>query len=90
MLILANRHYIRNLTIDGNNYGLLAKDFDNVVSMDFDYKEKMLYFADSGTQQRLYRLPVTNSGVADVSKAEVLLKHGIYGIEGLAVDWIGR
>lgn len=88
-IVLANKHYLRNLTTDGSYYGLLAQGFDNVVHLDFDYQQQMLYFADTMTQ-RVYRMKWTDSDPSKPPSLETILRHNIYGIEGLGVDWIGR
>lgn len=38
--MLANKHYIRKLSMDGQNYEMAAQGFDNVVSLDVDLVEK--------------------------------------------------
>ena len=38
--MLANKHYIRKISMDGNNYEMAAQGFDNVVSLDLDLTDK--------------------------------------------------
>lgn len=54
-MLVANRYYIRNMSLDARQNRLMAQGFDNVVSLDYDAKESMAYFADVG-KQRIYRL----------------------------------
>lgn len=35
-LLLANKHYLRRISLDGNRYELVARGFENAVSMDID------------------------------------------------------
>lgn len=88
-LVLANRYYIRNLTADGSYMSLVAKGFENVVSLDYDLQEQMLYFADVG-KQRVVRLKYTDADPNAAPNTEVVLRHNVFGIEGITVDWIGR
>ncbi|VDD90121.1 unnamed protein product, partial [Enterobius vermicularis] len=87
-LLFANKHYMRKLSTDGTDYELVARGFDNVISMDVDMVEKKAYIVDSG-KLRVYRV-----GLSEISRSistyEVVLRHNVFGIEGIAVDWIGR
>ena len=87
-LLLANKHYIRKISLDGSRYELLARGFDNVVSMDIDTVENKAYLLDSG-KMRIYRIGLDqlNSPVSDYQQ---IVRHNVFGIEGFAVDWIGR
>lgn len=82
-LIFSNRYYLRNTSLDGTLYNLVKMNLRNVVAIDFDIREGRIYFADVGnkTIQRIY----TNG-----SGEQVLVRHDVHGLEGLAVDWIGR
>lgn len=55
----------------------------NTVGVDFDVKEKMLYFTDviSHTIQRVK---------FDGSNMEILVNRSLMNPDGLAVDWVGR
>ena len=46
MLLLSNRYYIRNVTLDGRMINLIAKDLDNAVALDFDWMERRIYWSD--------------------------------------------
>ncbi|VDK47362.1 unnamed protein product [Anisakis simplex] len=87
-LLFANKHYLRKLTIDGDNYELVAKGFDNVISLDVDMVDKKAYLIDSG-KLRLYRVGLDELD-QPIDSYEVVLRHNIFGTEGLAVDWVGR
>ena len=37
-LLVSNRYYIRNVTLDGKHMELLAMHLNNAVALDFDYQ----------------------------------------------------
>lgn len=82
-IIFSNRYYLRNMSTDGRRYNLVKMDLQNVVALDFDIKEELLYYADVGnkTINRIY---------VNGSKEENVIKHEAHGLEGIAVDWVGR
>ncbi|XP_003373299.1 putative Low-density lipoprotein receptor domain class A [Trichinella spiralis] len=89
-LLLANRYYIRKISMDGQNVRLVAMGFENIASLDYDYKEQKIYFADIG-RQRIYRLPISQQEPETaVQNAEEVMRHTVFGVEGLALDWVGR
>lgn len=87
-LLFANKHYIRKLTLDGQNYELVARGFDNVISIDIDMTERKAYIVDSG-KLRLYRADLEELD-QPIDSYEVVLRHNVFGTEGIAVDWVGR
>ncbi|RCN53216.1 Low-density lipoprotein receptor domain class A [Ancylostoma caninum] len=106
-LMLANKHYIRKISMDGNKYEMAAQGFDNVVSIDIDLTENkvmslLISFAKNSTiidffevymvdqnKLRLLRVDIEEMD-SPVSSYETVLRHNIYGIEGFAIDWVGR
>ncbi|XP_064102114.1 low-density lipoprotein receptor-related protein 2-like [Macrobrachium nipponense] len=82
-VFFTNKYYVRRLTTDGSTYMLMHQDLRNVVALDFDDKEEMIYFADV-TAKTIYRAKINGS------EKEEVIKHDSHGLEGLAVDWIGR
>jgi len=54
-MLIANKYYIRNMSLDNTQSRLVAYGLENAVSLDYDYKEKYVYFTDTG-KQRIYRL----------------------------------
>ncbi|KFM82299.1 Low-density lipoprotein receptor-related protein 2, partial [Stegodyphus mimosarum] len=82
-IIFTNRYYLRNMSTDGKNYNLIKMDLRNVVALDFDYSEDRLYFCDVGNKT-ISRIFINGTG------EETLIRHDTQGLEGLAVDWIGR
>uniref|UniRef100_A0A183BS53 EGF-like domain-containing protein n=1 Tax=Globodera pallida TaxID=36090 RepID=A0A183BS53_GLOPA len=87
-LLLANKHYIRKLSTDGSTYELVAQGFENVVSMDVDPVEAQVYLLDAG-KLRVYRKSLHRLSEAP-SSYEQIIRHNVFGIEGIAVDWVAR
>jgi low density lipoprotein-related protein 2 len=83
-LIFTNKYYVRNMSIDAKQYAVVHQDLRNVVAVDFDFRDDRLYFADVNAKT-IYRAFVNGT-----STKETIIKHDSMGLEGLAVDWIGR
>ena len=89
-LLLANKHYIRKISADGTRIELVAAGFDNVVSMDVDTVDGKVYVMDSG-KLRLYRVDLKHLDPSLTPKDfEVVVRHNVFGTEGIAIDWVGR
>lgn len=82
-IIFSNRYYLRNISIDGSTYNLIKMDLKNVVALDFDYREERLYYSDVGNKS-INRIFVNGTG------EENIIRHEAHGLEGMAVDWVGR
>ncbi|XP_022098395.1 low-density lipoprotein receptor-related protein 2-like [Acanthaster planci] len=84
-LIFANRYYIRRLGVEVNStdYQRLEQDFDLTVCLDYDYTGGKLYFSDVLTDSIL-KMDINGGNV------ETVLNHSVYGVEGLAVDWVTK
>lgn len=84
-LIFTNKYYVRNMSIDAREYAVVHQDnLRNVVAVDFDERQERIYFADVNAKT-IYRAPVNGSG-----DREAIIKHDSMGLEGIAVDWVGR
>ncbi|XP_076061029.1 low-density lipoprotein receptor-related protein megalin isoform X2 [Oratosquilla oratoria] len=82
-VVFSNKYYVRKLTVNGSRYVLMHQDLRNVVALDFDVAEDMLYFSDV-TAKTIYRVKMNGTEKEDI------VKHDSHGLEGLAVDWVGR
>ncbi|XP_066588132.1 low-density lipoprotein receptor-related protein 2 isoform X2 [Prorops nasuta] len=82
-LIFTNRYYVRNMSTDASKYSLMHQDLINVVALDADYAQEMLYFCDV-TAKTIFRANV-NGG-----EKEAIIRHDSLGLEGIAIDWVGR
>ncbi|KAL0271000.1 UNVERIFIED_CONTAM: hypothetical protein PYX00_008246 [Menopon gallinae] len=83
-LIFTNKYYVRNMSTDASTYNLVHKDLINVVALDYDYKDNKLYFCDVSAKT-IFRSTI---GGDDVK--EPVIRHDSHGLEGIAVDWVGR
>ncbi|KAJ8319793.1 LOW QUALITY PROTEIN: hypothetical protein KUTeg_001380 [Tegillarca granosa] len=81
-LIFSNKYYIRELSTDGKNYRRITEGYDNIVALDYVYDDDRLYFTDV-RKKRIFRMHFNGTG------KETIIRHGMLGAEGLAVDWIG-
>lgn len=53
-IVVANRYYIRNISLDGSHQKLIGQGFNNVATMDYDSVENKLYYADT-ISLKIYR-----------------------------------
>uniref|UniRef100_A0A803TQP0 LDL receptor related protein 1B n=1 Tax=Anolis carolinensis TaxID=28377 RepID=A0A803TQP0_ANOCA len=83
-LILADHHEIRKITIDGSNYTSIKQGLNNVIAIDFDYREDFIYWIDSSRPNgsRINRMNLNGSDVKVV--------HNTAVPNALAVDWVGK
>lgn len=82
-LIFSNRYYLRNMSTDGSSYNLIKMELKNVVALDYLYSENRLYYADVGNKT-IHRIFLNGTG------EETVVRHDAHGLEGLAIDWVGR
>ena len=84
-LIFANRYYVRRLGVEVNSsdYRRVAQDFDLTVCLDYDYTGGKLYFSDVRANSIL-RMDINGGNL------ETVHNHSVYGVEGLAVDWVTK
>ncbi|XP_072034880.1 low-density lipoprotein receptor-related protein 2-like isoform X2 [Amphiura filiformis] len=86
-LIFTNRYYIRRLAIDGSDYQLIKDGFNNIVALEFDYKENKIYFCDNTNRlEKVMRMNLDGSNVETVYDNH----DDIPNIQGLGIDWVGR
>ena len=79
-LLLANKHYIRRITLGGEKYELVARGFDNVVSMDVDMIDNHVYLLDAG-KLRIYRIGLDRLDTP-IGEFQQVIRHNVFGIEG--------
>ncbi|XP_076440226.1 low-density lipoprotein receptor-related protein 2-like [Babylonia areolata] len=82
-LVFTNRYYLREMTTEGENYRRIAQGFENVVSLDFDIANDLIYFTDV-KQHKIFRIFVNGT------QKETVIQDNVPSAEGIAVDWIGR
>ncbi|CAH2090680.1 unnamed protein product [Euphydryas editha] len=84
-IIFTNKYYVRNMSTDASLYNLVHQDLVNVVAIDFDIRENKMYFADVSAKT-IYRSDYSDPNPTK----EVVIRHDSHGLEGIAIDWIGR
>ncbi|XP_055683188.1 low-density lipoprotein receptor-related protein 2 [Lutzomyia longipalpis] len=88
-LIFTNKYYVRNMSVDGRRYNLLHQDLMNVVALDFDSRDQYMYFCDV-TAKTIYRSHYGDDEMYEKVEKEPVIRHDSHGLEGLAIDWVGR
>ncbi|KAF5276464.1 hypothetical protein FQA39_LY06533 [Lamprigera yunnana] len=83
-IVFTNKYYVRNMSIDSSQYNLVHQDLMNVVALDYDYAAQKMYFCDV-TAKTIFRSNINGNG-----DKEPVIRHDSHGLEGIAVDWIGR
>ncbi|XP_023703710.1 low-density lipoprotein receptor-related protein 2 [Cryptotermes secundus] len=83
-LVFTNKYYVRNMSLDASQYSLIHQDLMNVVALDFDYKEGHMYFCDVSAKT------IFRSRIGSSEPKEPVIRHDSHGLEGIAVDWVGR
>lgn len=82
-IVFTNKYYVRNMSIDASIYSLVHQDLMNVVALDYDMLGQKMYFCDV-TAKTIFR-STFGSG-----EKEPIIRHDSHGLEGIAIDWIGR
>lgn len=89
-ILLANKHYLRKVPVEnGRQSELVARGYENIQQLDVHIPRGEIYFADSG-KQRVYRTRIAEIDPNAPPKQEVIMQHNVFGIEGIAVDWIAN
>ena len=63
---------------------LMHQDLKNVVSMDYDYSQQMIYFADVGAKT------IFKSKIGSPETKAPVINNDAKGLEGIALDWINK
>ena len=87
-IIFSNRFYIREIHARGHNdLKYKARNLTNAVALDFDWKEKCLYWSDVTSFGSSIKRRCKFNGT-DVD--QILHSTSVQSPDGLAVDWVGR
>uniref|UniRef100_A0A8D0AN76 Low-density lipoprotein receptor-like n=1 Tax=Sander lucioperca TaxID=283035 RepID=A0A8D0AN76_SANLU len=79
------RHEVRTMTVDRNEYVRLIPQLKNVVALDIDMPNKMIFWSDQSLK-KIYSSKIDVAG--NSSYHTVVIDSGIEAPEGIAVDWI--
>ncbi|KAM4642824.1 low-density lipoprotein receptor-related protein 8 [Discoglossus pictus] len=86
-LIFTNRHELRQIDLVRRDYGRLATQLKNVVSLDVEVTSRKIYWCDL-FYRRIYSAPLDRA--ADPAEHVVLINTQLHSPEGLALDWIHK
>lgn len=85
-LLFANKHSILRISMDTDDYNEVYLDLvhlENVVSVDFDYKSKRIYYTDVNLDQ----IASTNF---DGTNLKIHISSNLHTVDGIAIDWVAR
>ncbi|KAL3843281.1 hypothetical protein ACJMK2_021223 [Sinanodonta woodiana] len=85
-LLFASRNSIRRISLgmpDHTDVFLPLNDLHNVIALDYDYRDRKLYFTD-------VQLDVIRRANLNGTDMETIVSHNLSTTDGLAVDWIAR
>ncbi|KHN76991.1 Low-density lipoprotein receptor-related protein 1 [Toxocara canis] len=82
-LLFAHGQSVWNISSNGKNLHLQRSGVQKVAMIDFDYKEKRLYYVDIGSNV-IERINLDGTSLQRIQDFEV------DGVEGIAVDWVAR
>jgi low density lipoprotein-related protein 2 len=83
-LLFTNRYYLRNITLQTNNYNLIKDGFHDATGVAYDYNHSLLFVSDATGS--IHRLKLNES--THTSFETIIEQLGDVG--GVAVDWIGK
>merc|ERR1712106_830793 len=82
-ILFTNKYYLRNMSIDATHYNLVHQNLRNVVALDYDYDNDEIYFCDVSAKT------IFKSKAGSEERTNII-RHNSNGLEGMAVDWVGR
>ncbi|KAK3789702.1 hypothetical protein RRG08_030894 [Elysia crispata] len=82
-LVFTNRYYLREISIEGDSQRRIAQGFENIVSLDFDIANDLIYFTD-------VKKHIIYSIFLNGTDQRVVAKQNVPSVEGISVDWIAR
>ena len=89
-LIFTNNYYLRNISLETNNYNLIRQGFSSARGVTYDYNQSTLYVLD-GWKAQLLRIKMNLSApVPTPISSDVLISDLIWDERGIAYDWIGK
>ncbi len=89
-LLFTSNYYLRNISLETNNYNLIKSGFELAKGLAYNYNESYIYVLDSGSSQML-RLKINQSSGNNVLVNTQVLISNLHGDErGMAFDWISK
>ncbi|KAF7275128.1 hypothetical protein GWI33_012157, partial [Rhynchophorus ferrugineus] len=80
-LLFANRIDIRQMSLSNSKYSLILKGLHNVISLDYHYAKKYIYWSDV-SMDKIKRSAVNGSDIVTI------INSGLDTPADIAVDWI--
>jgi hypothetical protein len=90
-LVFTNRYYLRNISLQSNNYNLIRSGFHAATGVSYDYDQRALYVSDA--DGAVHRIQVdSDNRTATTSYGTTVFTDDMSSgsIGGIAVDWIGK
>ena len=82
-LVFSDRYNLRKLSLNGKSYESLVSELINVVAVDFDYKEGLIFWSTNSPKG-------IKSAKLDGTDIKSVIKLSQSSADGMAVDWVGR
>ncbi|XP_021351873.1 prolow-density lipoprotein receptor-related protein 1-like isoform X3 [Mizuhopecten yessoensis] len=83
-LIVANRYYLRRVSLSGIEEKI-TENLNNAVAIGFSYQDEMVYWTDiTSKSSSINRMKIING------TKEVIHSSTVRNPDGLAVDWVGK
>ena len=82
-LLFSDRYNLRRLSLDGKDYRSVVSELINVVAVDFDYKEQLIFWSTNSPKG-------IKSANLDGTNVKSIIKLSQSSADGIAVDWVGR
>ena len=79
-----NRYYVRSIDIDEQTEMTIARNFIQLSSIAYDWRDRKLYVSDA-IDNKMYRMNLNGSQSTTIISAD-----RARGVRALAIDWIGR
>ncbi|ENN83472.1 hypothetical protein YQE_00170, partial [Dendroctonus ponderosae] len=83
-LLFANRIDIRQMSLSTSKYSLIAKGLHNAISLDYHYKQKLLFWSDVSTD----KIKRSTLNGTNTTRSLAIVNSGLESPGGIAVDWI--
>ncbi|XP_061627474.1 low-density lipoprotein receptor isoform X1 [Phyllopteryx taeniolatus] len=84
-LYFTDKHDVRMVTVDRQEYMPVMSELKNAVALDIDMPNKIIFWSDL-SDKKIYSCRIDVA--ANTSRHKVVIGDGIEAPEGLAVDWI--
>ena len=89
-LLFTNNYYLRNISIETNNYNLIRQGFSAARGVTYDYNRSTLFVIDGVTSQ-LMKITMNLTATVPYSlTTEILINDLVLDARDVVYDWIGK